>query len=424
MIKKYKQFNEGVLQHLSGPSEDEVLKENPNAYLEYAVETNSIEKINKALEHGADLLNDECYIFTLELSDELLKFFKEKINLPETVDEFIEKLFSNLKQRKTESGKETEFYNDYGVVYILNKAGNTLIRMSNTLFYVFINIYILVSRKRIAEHIKKYVNDNLEIVINSSDVIFDLKGYLNDKNYLNESILDKLKGPSKEDVWDMLKGLNPQELYKKSSELNFVDGVKKAIELGAYEGDLNELLNTAIKLDDKKLIELAVDKFNKVNKKIVAGWYGNMGDVIRNSSDYALKYIISKNLITKSDYFYVLDRVAEDGRYDVCKFLLDNGADIHHGGDSAIRCAVSQGQIDIIKLFIEYHANLNPDSKDLIREVIGNYYRQKNTLDILKLLIENGAKVTGDAYYLAKHKKYQDVIDLLEKYIKKPNTND
>ena len=55
------------------------------------------------------------------------------------------------------------------------------------------------------------------------------------KNYkqFNESLRDKLVGPSDDEVMDNLKHLSPDELLRKSCKIGFLKGVEVALKKGA-----------------------------------------------------------------------------------------------------------------------------------------------------------------------------------------------
>lgn len=58
---------------------------------------------------------------------------------------------------------------------------------------------------------------------------------------------------------------------------------------------------------------------------------------------------------TKED---MLMEAAKLGRYDYVSRLLDDGADIHAGGNEALGEAISAGHLDVVKMMIRRGADL------------------------------------------------------------------
>lgn len=52
----------------------------------------------------------------------------------------------------------------------------------------------------------------------------------------NESLLQHLEGPTKEDVWDAIQKMEPQDMLYSSIEARIIDGVELAIKNGANLG--------------------------------------------------------------------------------------------------------------------------------------------------------------------------------------------
>ena len=62
-----------------------------------------------------------------------------------------------------------------------------------------------------------------------------------------------------------------------------------------------------------------------------------------------------------------LEKAANRGFYDICKILIDNGADINKKskiGKNAFHNAIQQGHIDIVKLFVKNGADLKVKTAD------------------------------------------------------------
>ena len=94
---------------------------------------------------------------------------------------------------------------------------------------------------------------------------------------------------------------------------------------------------------------------------------------------------------------------AKKGHYHICKFLLENGADVNAQtmtGATPLYTAVEEGHFEICQLLIEYGADVNLCPKgDWARELNINQQSPlllaciKNNTQISELLLENGADV-------------------------------
>jgi len=84
MIKKYKQFNEGVLQHLTGPNKEELLdglsKLEPYTMLMKSLDNNFLPGIKISIERGADFHDNNEKLFRIAVNHNeigLVKFYLE-----------------------------------------------------------------------------------------------------------------------------------------------------------------------------------------------------------------------------------------------------------------------------------------------------------------------------------------------------------
>jgi len=111
-------------------------------------------------------------------------------------------------------------------------------------------------------------------------------------NTYNESIRDKMVGPSKDVMYQALYN----EMLMNSFEWGFLDGIKKAIELGA---DINKL---------------------------------SLSNACSNGQSHIVKFLVENGKdINKNDgHFTPLGRAIQGGHLDTVKTLIDLGADVNH----------------------------------------------------------------------------------------------
>jgi len=130
--------------------------------------------------------------------------------------------------------------------------------------------------------------------------------------------------------------------------------------------------------------------------------------------------VISRGDITPDKLLYLIDRLYDINttdkkgstlldaaifwdRKDLCKVLLENGADVeslNNTCESPLRAAASGGHFELCKLLIEHGANLNPRSRGLTQPVqsIFQYRRIGDDLskihsDICRLFIDKGVDI-------------------------------
>ena len=149
------------------------------------------------------------------------------------------------------------------------------------------------------------------------------------KNYkqFNESLKDKLVGPTEEEILDNLKELSPNRLLIKSCKIGFLKGVEVSLEKGANVHCVREQpLCLSSSYGYIEIVKLLLDK----------------GADIHVDNDYPLVY--------SSKY----------GKTDVVKLLLDRGANVHAQNDKSLKMAIERDNIETVKLLKKY---MNKDGK-------------------------------------------------------------
>lgn len=198
MIKNFKLYKESLLNKLQGPTEEEILNENPDLFLKISIEDDNVEGVKKALNHGANPFYNYCYLFNLCGNEEIKKLLFEYSNLPKSVDDFIKILFKNVKLNNPYNVDTERYSNEYGVLFYIT---DKYMELSSEIYYIFYNVYSK-SKAEIHKLFIDYFNlDNKTLhVMNFSS--FKLNKMLFDNKQLKESLLNKLQGLNEQEVWD------------------------------------------------------------------------------------------------------------------------------------------------------------------------------------------------------------------------------
>jgi len=170
MIKKYIQFNEGVLQHLTGPNEEEVWKEfgydkpfnSPQEFLDYI--TSDLEEYkNPTFPNSLFLRKDGKILFEIVYDSNLI--YVEYFDVYEILEKIFSMSVTQIKELITNYFTQNYYLQNYHVFHYSN----------------------LVSARW-------WFNTK------------NNRSPLNNRNFkkVNEGVLDKLKGPDTGDVWKIL----------------------------------------------------------------------------------------------------------------------------------------------------------------------------------------------------------------------------
>lgn len=121
----------------------------------------------------------------------------------------------------------------------------------------------------------------------------------------------------------------------------------------------------------------------------------NCGGDLRYDGDNALlmaaedgyfevvKYLISEGLDVRSDFDYALRSAAEKGHIKIVELLLENGADISSGNHWPLKFAALEGQFEMVKYLISKGADVRADNYKAIKFAI-----QKNHDEIVDYMID------------------------------------
>jgi ankyrin repeat protein len=106
-----------------------------------------------------------------------------------------------------------------------------------------------------------------------------------------------------------------------------------------------------------------------------------------------------------------LFNVIKQGQVELVKMLLAyNRVNIHTSNDYALRCAVNNGNTEIVKLLLEHGADIHANNDEALRKAVTN----KNT-DMVKLLISRGANTLS--LTKEQHKSMQALLPSLPEVV-------
>jgi len=420
MIKKYNNFiNEGVLQHLKGPTFEEAwvnLKNKPlYKILHASLDSGFLDGVKYVVEH----LDDYDYEYNELLREGNWEYHYTTLCGYFDIIEYLDGklLFSDFDLRKLlhysilEGAWKTIDYiskkhvkiKDY---FITNKDKvflmNPILRKDiNTVRVLLKNGYYDEDKEKYLDKCIKY--NELEIA--------DL--------FINEGLLDKLNGPSEKEYFKNLKNLSPGALINKSIDDDFLTGVKYAIKeylfkldwyailqiacfkerikiikylLKEYDYPIDERLNSVInfcKTDEtKKLIQDFIDKKTNIkeglndylkgpseeeleeNTKDLDPW--KKRDIfIENNYGKGLKIILDKypillNTLLENNYRIFRDCVNEN-KVDVVRVMLEHGANPNYLSGDCIVKSVINGNYEMVKLLIEFGGDIDKCYLNLVR---------------------------------------------------------
>jgi ankyrin repeat protein len=114
------------------------------------------------------------------------------------------------------------------------------------------------------------------------------------------------------------------------------------------------------------------------------------------------------------DNFKCLENAAYNCRFDICKLLIEHGANPHAANENTLRMAAEDGVLEMVKYLVEEHnCDIHAEDEYAIGLAASNGF-----LDVVMYLIEKGADVNADGAYplleAAENGHYEIVYYLLE----------
>jgi len=126
-----------------------------------------------------------------------------------------------------------------------------------------------------------------------------------------------------------------------------------------------------------------------------------------------VQYLVDKgaNIHAKNE---ALIGAIQNGYLPIVQYLVEKGADLRADDDSALKSASRFKNFQIIKYLVENGANIHADNDYALR--IASKY---SNISIVQYLVEKGANITPEFISMAKKRGNTDIIQILEKAIKK-----
>lgn len=236
-----------------------------------------------------------------------------------------------------------------------------------------------------------------------------------------------------EDLKNNIDNLSNAKILQYSLKFDYVDGFEKCLTYykQKYNGFESGIISKCIKDKNYKIFKYLIDK--QTNNSVYCFNY----DLI------CIKYVNeNKKIDINHNDDTLLRNAAFHGNYDVVKYLIDNGANVHVNNEYALRTSTIHGYYKIVKLLIDNNAVTNDTEyfitssckfnrinilKYFIKLGITDYLNeglqkaiQFNNLTIIKYLIKYGIKL--ELGHIISTLSYTNIITF--KYIMNSYIND
>ena len=255
------------------------------------------------------------------------------------------------------------------------------------------------------------------------------KGYLDIINFL----LDQKADPLLKDGVDMI----PLHLAARDGQTEAVRLLTKRVK-NVSNRILNDVISVAsmsatgnriiVQLLYKYQMEItppSTEELNKIDAKLIVGAFNGELDEVKKALEEGA------HIDVEEDRQHTALRFASRrGHFDIVKYLVEKGADIHKSNYSkwnALMEACMAGHMEITKYLVEKGAKINAGTH--VGATCLMFAAGEGHFEIVKYLIEKGADPSlaitdGDdegmtALHYAMLNRHQDVIDFLQKIIKR-----
>jgi len=165
-----------------------------------------------------------------------------------------------------------------------------------------------------------------------------------------------------------------------------------------------DTINTAVQNNNFEIVKYFVENGADINKRcsdpiVIA---------VQKNNFKIVKYLVENgsNITFKSNFSLCL--ASENGYLDIVQYLVEKGLDI----DEPLLLASEHGHLEVVKYLLK--TNVCPSIHSAIQQASDNNY-----LDIVQLLLENGADIKKNNYQAIRNLLRHGHIELVKKLIKK-----
>ena len=362
MIKQFNQYNESLLNKLEGPSEKDALKENPTKVLLHAYDIDDLNLFRLALENGA---NTEKKYSSKQISNATLLHYATYEGKEEIVKLLIE--YGAFIEKNTYIGLLAEYGSIDLIKYVLDRINLTYEQyktMTRAAFYVDDK-----KKEQLGDLINHYIRKNV-----TKDVSKPWKPYVGvhnqpidrfTKNYLDnvdESLLNKLEGPSEKDFADYLLTLEPEKALLRSIDVKHEKSIINSLK--RIDGELDIELKYFRKLFEVLNIDKNLKEINKLIKDIDLLYEYSYTYLFKDGLVYCYDKVNKKDIsiledivFNGEDYIWIVNsdyKREDENLVDCINTLIDNGLNLKIISAHDLYFILQESQIKKLEnLFIE-----------------------------------------------------------------------
>ena len=114
-------------------------------------------------------------------------------------------------------------------------------------------------------------------------------------------------------------------------------------------------------------------------------------DASKNGSFDVVKFLVELGADIHTMADYLVRWASDDGHLDMVKFLVEKGANIHALNDHPLRCASKKGHLEMVKFLVESGANIHAISDHAVQ-----WASENGHLEVVKFLVSLGANIHAD----------------------------
>jgi len=177
----------------------------------------------------------------------------------------------------------------------------------------------------------------------------------------NEGLLDKLKGPSME---ELLKNSSPERILKTGVELNDLDMVKFAVEHGAnVYGESQMVLFFSIHHKNNDMILYLLEHGANLKDENIIG-------ILKLNDIELFKEVLEKYKPSYQLDDSILFYAVSVDNIDAAKFLIENGLNVDFENGTPLRCAIVKNNLELVELLVDNGATITQGIIDLSKKSV------------------------------------------------------